>query len=85
MSNFFDILETRSDSERARDIGDQLPIQIRNAKENSSAFSEILKTVTVVHHLRTFTLFRHFQVFDFAMELIKFDPSMFQQAYLLNV
>ncbi len=45
MSNFFDILETRSDSERARDIGDQLPIQIRNAKENSSAFSEILKTV----------------------------------------
>ena len=45
MSNFFDILETRSDSERAQDIGDQLPIQIRNAKENSSAFSEILKTV----------------------------------------
>ena len=45
MSNFFDILETRSDSERARDTGDQLPIQIRNAKENSSAFSEILKTV----------------------------------------
>ena len=45
MSNFFDILETRSDSKRAQDIGDQLPIQIRNAKENSSAFSEILKTV----------------------------------------
>ena len=45
MSNFFDTLETRSDSERARDIGDQLPIQIRNAKENSSAFSEILKAI----------------------------------------
>ena len=45
MSKFFDKLETRSDSERSNDIGDQLPIQIRNAKENSTAFSEILKDV----------------------------------------
>ena len=45
MSKFFDNLETRSDSERFHDIGEQLPVQIKNAKENSSAFSEILKNI----------------------------------------
>ena len=45
MSKFFDKLETRSDSERADSIGSKLPIQIKNAKENSTAFSEILKDV----------------------------------------
>ena len=45
MSKFFDNLETRSDTERAENIGSELPIQIRNAKENSTAFSEILKDV----------------------------------------
>ena len=45
MSEFFDNLETRSDSERSNDIGEQLPVQINNAKENSSAFSEILKNI----------------------------------------
>jgi phenylacetate-CoA ligase len=45
MSKFFDNLETRSDTERAENIGSELPIQIRNAKENSTAFSEILKSV----------------------------------------
>ena len=45
MSKFFDKLETRSDSERADSIGSKLPTQIKNAKENSTAFSEILKHV----------------------------------------
>lgn len=45
MSKFFDKLEARSDAERADNIGSKLPIQIRNAKENSTAFSEILKDV----------------------------------------
>ena len=45
MSEFFDNLETRSDSERSNDIGEHLPVQIHNAKENSSAFSEILKNI----------------------------------------
>ena len=45
MSEFFDNLETRSDSERSNDIGERLPVQINNAKENSSAFSEILKNI----------------------------------------
>jgi len=45
MGKFFDNLETRSDTERATDISAQLPTQIKNAKENSSAFSEILKDV----------------------------------------
>ena len=45
MSEYFDNLETRSDSERSNDIGEQLPVQIKNAKENSSAFSEILKNI----------------------------------------
>mgnify|MGYP001289963526 FL=1 len=45
MSKFYDKLETRSDAERADSIWSKLPIQIRNAKENSTAFSEILKDV----------------------------------------
>ncbi len=45
MSKFFDNLETRSDTERAENIGSELPMQINNAKENSTAFSEILKDV----------------------------------------
>ena len=45
MSEFFDNLETRSDSQRSNDIGEQLPVQIKNAKENSSAFSEIFKNI----------------------------------------
>ncbi|MDC3081426.1 AMP-binding protein [Paracoccaceae bacterium] len=45
MSEFFDNLETRSDSERSNDIGERLPVQINNAKENSSAFSKILKNI----------------------------------------
>jgi len=45
MSKFFDKLETRTDSERTDSIGSKLPIQIKNAKENSTAFSEILKDV----------------------------------------
>ena len=45
MSKFFDKLETRTDSERTDSIGSKLPIQIKNAKENSTAFSEILKHV----------------------------------------
>ena len=45
MGKFFDNLETRSDTERATDISAQLPTQIKNAKENSSAFGEILKDV----------------------------------------
>ena len=45
MSKFYDKLETRSDAERADSIASKLPIQIRNAKENSTAFSEILKDV----------------------------------------
>ena len=45
MSKFYDKLETRSDAERADSIWAKLPIQIRNAKENSTAFSEILKDV----------------------------------------
>ena len=45
MSKFFDNLETRSDTERAENIGSELPMQIKNAKENSTAFSEILKDV----------------------------------------
>jgi phenylacetate-CoA ligase len=45
MGKFFNNLETRSESKRADDIGLQLPVQIRNAKENSSAFSHILKDI----------------------------------------
>ena len=45
MSKFYDKLETRSDAERADSIASKLPTQIRNAKENSTAFSEILKDV----------------------------------------
>ncbi|RPH01918.1 MAG: phenylacetate--CoA ligase family protein [Candidatus Pelagibacter sp. TMED153] len=45
MSKFFDKLEIRSDAERADSIGSKLPTQIRNAKDNSTAFSEILKDV----------------------------------------
>ena len=45
MTKFFDNLETRSGDERARDLSIQLPSQIKNAKENSKAFKEILKGV----------------------------------------
>jgi phenylacetate-CoA ligase len=45
MTKFFDNLETRSGDERARDLSIQLPSQIKNAKENSKAFKEILKDV----------------------------------------
>ena len=45
MTKFFDNLETRSGDERARDLSIQLPSQIKNAKENSKAFKEILKNV----------------------------------------
>ena len=45
MTKFFDNLETRSGDERARDLSKQLPSQIKNAKENSKAFKEILKDV----------------------------------------
>ena len=45
MTKYFDNLETRSGDERARDLSVQLPSQIKNAKENSKAFKEILKGV----------------------------------------
>ena len=45
MSKFFDNLETRSDDERAGDLSKLIPLQIENAKDNSEAFGEILKTV----------------------------------------
>ena len=43
MTKYFDNLETRSGDERTRDLSVQLPSQIKNAKENSKAFKEILK------------------------------------------
>ena len=45
MTKYFDNLETRSGDERTRDLSIQLPSQIKNAKENSKAFKEILKDV----------------------------------------
>ncbi len=42
MGEFFDKLETRSDDERSGDLSKSIPLQIKNAKENSKAFSEIL-------------------------------------------
>ena len=45
MTKYFDNLETRSGDERTRDLSVQLPSQIKNAKENSKAFKEILKDV----------------------------------------
>ena len=45
MTKYFDNLETRSGDERTRDLSVQLPSQIKNAKENSKAFKEILKGV----------------------------------------
>ena len=45
MTKYFDNLETRSGDERTRDLSVQLPSQIKNAKENSKAFKEILNGV----------------------------------------
>jgi phenylacetate-CoA ligase len=41
--NFFDKLETRSQSQRDSDLFDLLPKQLRNASENSSSYGAILK------------------------------------------
>mgnify|MGYP001449793399 CR=1 FL=1 len=45
MGEFFDKLETRSDDERYSDLSKAIPLQIKNAKENSKAFSKILVDV----------------------------------------
>ena len=45
MVKFFDNLETRSDDERSSDLAKSLPLQIKNAKENSKAFGKILEIV----------------------------------------
>ena len=45
MGEFFDKLETRSDDERSSDLSKAIPLQIKNAKENSKAFSKILADV----------------------------------------
>ena len=45
MGEFFDKLETRSDDERSSDLSEAIPRQIKNAKENSKAFSKILADV----------------------------------------
>ena len=41
--NFFDKLETRSQSQRDSDLFDLLPKQLRNARENTSSYGAILK------------------------------------------
>ena len=45
MVKFFDNLETRSDEERSSDLAKFIPLQIKNAKENSRAFGKILENV----------------------------------------
>ena len=45
MGEYFDKLETRSDDERSSDLSKAIPLQIKNAKENSKAFSKILADV----------------------------------------
>ena len=45
MVKFFDNLETRSNDERASDLAKFIPLQIKNAKENSRAFGKILENV----------------------------------------
>lgn len=45
MGNFYDSLETRSADERASNLAQSLPIQISNAKENTSAFSVLLENI----------------------------------------
>ena len=45
MGEFFDKLETRSDDERSSDLSKAIPLQIKNAKDNSKAFSKILADV----------------------------------------
>ena len=45
MVKFFDNLETRSDDERSSDLAKSIPLQIKNAKENSRAFGKILENV----------------------------------------
>ena len=45
MTSYFDHLETRSEDERTNDLSKQIPAQIKNAKENSRAFKQILKEV----------------------------------------
>ena len=45
MADFFDNLETRSDDERSSDLSKSIPLQVKNAKENSKAFSKILEEV----------------------------------------
>ena len=45
MTKYYDNLETRSHDERSTDLSKQLPSQIQNAKENSEAFSQILRDV----------------------------------------
>ena len=48
MSKFFDNLETRSDSERSNDIGEQLPVQIKNAKEKFTMIVVSVRKILVV-------------------------------------
>ncbi len=45
MGEFFDKLETRSDDERSSDLSKAIPLQIKNAKDNSKAFRKILADV----------------------------------------
>ena len=45
MGEFFDKLEIRSGDERSSDLSKAIPLQIKNAKENSKAFSKILADV----------------------------------------
>ena len=63
MTKYFDSLETRSDDERVADLSKELPSQIQNAKENSEAFSKILRDVdhqeiTSIDKLRTLPVLR---------------------------
>ncbi len=45
MGEFFDKLETRSDDERSSDLSKAIPLQIKNAKDNSKAFRKILADI----------------------------------------
>ena len=49
MGEFFDKLETRSDDERSSDLSKAIPLQIKNARENSKAFSKILVEIGRAH------------------------------------
>ena len=63
MTKYYDNLETRSHDERKTDLSKQLPLQVKNAKENSKAFSKILhdidhQEITSIDDLRTLPVLR---------------------------